>query len=35
MAEGQSMTVADVIDGVLAGEGGDFVREAVRLIARS
>jgi putative transposase len=34
MAEGQSMTVADVVDGVLAGEGGDFVREAVRLIAQ-
>jgi putative transposase len=34
MAEGQSMTVADVVEGVLAGEGGDFVREAVRLIAQ-
>jgi transposase-like protein len=33
MAEGQSMTVADVVEGVLAGEHGDFVREAVRLIA--
>jgi putative transposase len=34
MAEGQRMTVADVVDGVLAGEGGDFLREAVRLIAQ-
>jgi len=28
------MTVADVVAGVLAGEHGDFVREAVALIAR-
>jgi len=34
MAEGQSMTVADVVEGVLAGEHGDFVREAVCLIAQ-
>jgi putative transposase len=34
MAEGQSMTVADVVEGVLSGEHGDFVREAVRLIAQ-
>jgi putative transposase len=34
MAEGQRMTVADVVDGVLAGEGGDFLRAAVRLIAQ-
>jgi transposase-like protein len=33
MAEGQSMTVADVVEGVLAGEHGDFVREAVALVA--
>ena len=34
MAEGESMTVADVVAGVLAGEAGDFLREAVTLIAR-
>src|SRR3990172_6070100 len=34
MAEGQSMTVADVVAGVLAGEAGDFLREAVALVAR-
>ena len=34
MAEGQSMTVADVVAGVLAGEAGDFLREAVTLVAR-
>jgi putative transposase len=33
MAEGQSMTVADVVAGVLAGEAGDFLREAVTLVA--
>lgn len=33
MAEGRRMTAADVA-GVLAGEHGDFVREAVALVAR-
>ena len=32
MAEGQSMTTADVVAKVMAGERGDFVREAVALI---
>ncbi len=34
MAEGQRMTAADVVAKVLAGEHGDFVRDAVALIAR-
>jgi hypothetical protein len=34
MAEGQRMTAADVVAKVLAGEHGDFVREAVALVAR-
>ena len=34
MAEGQSMTVAEVVADVLAGEAGDFLREAVALVAR-
>ena len=34
MAEGQSMTVAGVVADVLAGEAGDFLREAVALVAR-
>ena len=34
MAEGHSMTVADVVAEVLAGEAGDFLREAVELVAR-
>ena len=34
MAEGRSMTVADVVANVLAGEHGDFVREAVAIVAR-
>ena len=34
MAEGHSMTVADVVADVLAGEAGDFLREAVGLVAR-
>jgi len=33
MAEGQSMTTADVVAKVMAGEHADFVREAVALIA--
>jgi hypothetical protein len=33
MAEGAGMTVADVV-AVLAGEQGDFVREAVAIVAR-
>ena len=33
MAEGQSMTTADVVAKVMAGERADFVREAVALIA--
>jgi putative transposase len=34
MAEGQSMTTADVVAKVMAGEHGDFVREAVALVAQ-
>lgn len=34
MAEGQRMTAADVVAKVMAGEHGDFVRDAVALIAR-
>jgi transposase-like protein len=34
MAEGQRMTVADVVEGVPAGEHGDYGREAVRLAAK-
>ncbi len=34
MAEGQRMTTADVVAKVMAGEHGDFVREAVALVAR-
>ena len=34
MAEGHSMTVADVVADVLAGEAGDFLHEAVALVAR-
>jgi len=34
MAEDHSMTVADVVADVLAGEAGDFLREAVELVAR-
>ena len=34
MADGQSMTVAHVVADVLAGEAGDFLREAVTLVAR-
>jgi putative transposase len=34
MAEDRRMTVADVVEGVLAGEHGDFVREAVAIVAR-
>jgi putative transposase len=34
MAEGQMMTTADVVAKVMAGEHGDFVREAVALVAR-
>lgn len=34
MAEGQRMTAADVVAKVMAGENGDFVRDAVALIAR-
>ena len=34
MAEGRRMTAVDVVAGVLAGEHGDFVREAVALVAR-
>ena len=34
MAEARRMTAADVVAGVLAGEHGDFVREAVALVAR-
>jgi putative transposase len=33
MAEGQSMTTAELVAKVMAGEHGDFVREAVALIA--
>src|SRR5689334_8548234 len=34
MAEGRRMTAADVAANVLAGEHGDFVRDAVALVAR-
>ena len=34
MAESRRMTAADVVAGVLAGEHGDFVREAVAIVAR-
>ena len=34
MAEERRMTVADVVANVLAGEHGDFVREAVAIVAR-
>jgi putative transposase len=34
MAEVRRMTAADVVAGVLAGEHGDFVREAVAVVAR-
>src|SRR6266576_7072220 len=34
MAEEARMTVADVVANVLAGEHGDFVREAVAIVAR-
>ncbi len=34
MAEGQRMAVGDVVERVLTGEHGDFVREAVALVAR-
>src|SRR5579862_4331743 len=34
MAEGRRMTAADVVARVMAGEHGDFVREAVALVAR-
>src|SRR5947209_17160551 len=34
MAEGQSMTVADVVAGTMDGRLEDFVREAVALVAR-
>ena len=34
MAEGYSMTVAAVVADVLAGEAGDFLRDAVELVAR-
>jgi len=33
MAEDRRMTPADVVAKVLAGEHGDFVREAVMLVA--
>jgi hypothetical protein len=33
MVEGRRMTAADVVAGVLAGEHGDFVREAVAVVA--
>jgi putative transposase len=33
MAEGQRMTTAELVAKVMAGEHGDFVREAVALIA--
>src|SRR5437660_11671113 len=33
MAEGQRMTAAELVAKVMAGEQGDFVREAVALIA--
>ena len=34
MAVAERMTVAEVVANVLAGEQGDFVREAVALVAR-
>ena len=34
MAEVQRMTAADVVAKVMAGEHGDFVREAVAVVAR-
>src|SRR6266516_3902342 len=34
VAEGQRMTTADVVAKVMAGEHGDFVREAVALVAQ-
>lgn len=34
MAEEAGMTVAEVVANVLAGEHGDFVREAVAIVAR-
>ena len=34
MAEDRRMTAADVAASVIAGEHGDFVREAVALVAR-
>ena len=34
MAEGRRMTTADVAADVLAGEHGDFVRDAVAVVAR-
>jgi hypothetical protein len=34
MAEEARMTVAEVVANVLAGEHGDFVREAVAIVAR-
>jgi transposase-like protein len=34
MAEGQRMAVADVVERVLGGEHGDFVRQAVAIVAR-
>jgi transposase-like protein len=34
MAKVRRMAAADVVAGVLAGEHGDFVREAVALVAR-
>jgi putative transposase len=34
MAEGRRMTAADVVARVMAGEHGDFVRDAVAMVAR-
>ena len=34
MAEGQRMTAADVVAKGMAGERGDFVRDAVALVAQ-
>jgi len=34
MAEGHSMTIPDVVAKVLSGEHGDFLREAVAVLAR-
>jgi hypothetical protein len=34
MAEGQSMTAADVVQQARAGEEGDFIRRAVELVVR-